>query len=416
MLENIKKKRFKSARKRLDVSEDLSDSDVHVQVKTPVPAHDQYGSSSDDFESPPNSLQLNDTESEEDDDDLVGFIVSESSQEVDVQGGVTFIKDGDFVASRQLNKFNIHELYCMEDEQLTRFQPLKSKIKFIATDEHVQITDHTLDDYVGPILVQHCESYEDNAIVKTEQELKVVCNALLSTESGGKLLKVAKTSTSTSSSVGSYQKLPLEEAHARCVQMVLSSLLDKDFLGSLKEQKDLYFAQAKKDVEFACSSKTGLVLSNVWDPKFKDMLKNCPILTDTELPFSYDAICQACKRNRHITRSFEFYEKENDEMACKEFRIGCFCADKAIVYHRLCHYITVELKESCREKLEEDMAEGNDRSSGVVDIVNRLCVENDSWQNELFSEFKKLLSQADKWALDGKEHRRMMSSVTSYYK
>ena len=34
----------------MDVSKDLSESDVHVQVKTPVPAHDQYGSSSDDFE------------------------------------------------------------------------------------------------------------------------------------------------------------------------------------------------------------------------------------------------------------------------------------------------------------------------------------------------------------------------------
>ena len=48
--------------------------------------------------------------------------------------------------------------------------------------QHVQITDHNLDEYIGPILVQHCEPYEDSAIVKTEQELKVVCNALLSTE------------------------------------------------------------------------------------------------------------------------------------------------------------------------------------------------------------------------------------------
>ena len=36
------------------------------------------------------------------------------------------------------------------------------------------------------------------------------------------------------------------------------------------------------------------------------------------------------------------------------------------------------------------MAEGNDHSSGVADIVNRLCVEDDSWQNEVINKSNKL--------------------------
>ena len=35
----------------------------------------------------------------------------------------------------------------------------------------------------------------------------------------------------------------------------------------------------------------------------------------------------------------------------QEFRIGCFCADRASIYHRIQHYVSVELNQSCKEKV-----------------------------------------------------------------
>lgn len=58
----------------------------------------------------------------------------------------------------------------------------------------------------------------------------------------------------------------------------------------------------------------------------------------------------ACRRPRTITQLFCFYQELNGEIV-RKFRIGCYCADKALIYHRIHHYCSVELKKACEEKL-----------------------------------------------------------------
>jgi len=203
-------------------------------------------------------------------------------------------------------------------------------------------------------------------------------------------------------------KPTLEEAHAIYVQVVLRSLLEND---SSENESDPGFEQAKIVIEDKLWSKKMLVDSNAWSIEFKEMLGRYSFLEDTTLlskPVDATCKCQACKRNRHITRCFSFYKVPQGGIV-QEFRIGCYCADKASLYHQLHHYCSFTLMKKCIEKLEEVK-----EMESTEDIVQRLCMEDEEWMNELFAAFKDLLNKADEWAIDGKEHRKMMRAVSSY--
>lgn len=204
-----------------------------------------------------------------------------------------------------------------------------------------------------------------------------------------------------------------KEAFKVLVQNILTSLLMEDVVSV--EDSDPHFEKAKKIIEKELGGRKDLVTSNVWSKDFLKLLSENHVLKQRSLAGAGTAKCQACQRNREITRIISLQNEEGETV--KDFRVGQFCAARGVLFNRIHHYISVELKKSCEEKLPhlEQIAQ-MDSNRSITDIVSTYCEEQeDEWLNELYTEYTDIIRRADEWATDGgKEYQRMKSTVFSF--
>lgn len=210
-----------------------------------------------------------------------------------------------------------------------------------------------------------------------------------------------------------------KEAFEVFLQSLLTKLLlDEDpsygFLERIMKENP-HLADAERKVEDDLQSRKSLVSSSRWDPKFTDELKNNSVLTHKKLPHAFEGKCQACRCLRDITRKISL-QNDNEETVVK-FRVGQFCADRAVIYQKIHHFCDVKLGKSCLAKI-PDLKEVAlaDRDRPVIESVRDYCKrqEQQEWINELFDDYEELLNDADKWAIDGSEYKRMKTTVFSY--
>lgn len=106
--------------------------------------------------------------------------------------------------------------------------------------------------------------------------------------------------------------------------------------------------------------------------------------------------CEGCLLPRTISKCVAFYEEPNGRKI-KEFKVGCHCARRGWVYHRL-HHFKEKLKESCSEKVNE--VRDRARTGTPKEVVEK-CIEDRKWLDELFRDLKSKLNDADTCPLGG---------------
>ncbi|XP_078347461.1 uncharacterized protein LOC144632653 isoform X2 [Oculina patagonica] len=202
-----------------------------------------------------------------------------------------------------------------------------------------------------------------------------------------------------------------EEAYEIYVQIVLSSVLDCEFVPSLQDGTDAYFENARKIVHNLLETKKNTVESSRWK-KYKEMLQNCHSYESIPLPDTImDTTCEACRLTRDLSEKIIFYDEcDGKKVKVKEFSVGCFCADRGSIYHEL-HHLDIELEDNCIQKISE-VKEAN---PGISDInIVKYCTDDDVWLEELYERFQKLLGLADDYGKNGKKRLDMISYCRKY--
>ncbi|XP_068762715.1 uncharacterized protein [Montipora capricornis] len=204
-----------------------------------------------------------------------------------------------------------------------------------------------------------------------------------------------------------------KDAFKVLVQNILTRLLMPEDVVSV-EDSDPYFEKAKQIIEKELGGRKSLVTSNVWSQDFLKLLSENHVLEQRFLAGAETAKCQACQRKRKITRVISLQNEEGETV--KDFRVGQFCAAQGVLFHRIHHYISVELKKRCEEKLPhlEQIAQ-MDSNRSITDVVSTYCEEQkEEWLKELYTKYKDMIRKADEWTTEGKEYQRMKSSVSSF--
>lgn len=202
-----------------------------------------------------------------------------------------------------------------------------------------------------------------------------------------------------------FYKPTREELFVRYLEVILNSIVDEEFSSSLQNSNDHRFEKAQTYWDNLINTKKDQVVSNNWK-KYKEMLMNCPVVKSDSLR-KKKGKCEACLLQRTITECMMFYEEPNGKKI-KEFKVGCYCADRGFLYHDL-HHCKQQLTESCSEKVNEVRG----TAETPEEIVHQ-CLEDEEWLNELFEELQSKLRTADDWGVGGKRRRAMQGYCQSF--
>lgn len=117
--------------------------------------------------------------------------------------------------------------------------------------------------------------------------------------------------------------------------------------------------------------------------------------------------CQACLLPRSLTERIVCYQPDGE---VEMFKVGCFCAERGLLYHEL-HHWRQQLKESCSEKIKKVRHKAGTKTP--EEIVKE-CLDDQEWLDLLFNNFQTVLNAADRWAIDGDKRKAMQKYCRSF--
>ncbi|EGG20008.1 hypothetical protein DFA_07124 [Cavenderia fasciculata] len=209
------------------------------------------------------------------------------------------------------------------------------------------------------------------------------------------------------------KKLTIKESFEVFLQYIVSCIVDKDFIRSVKSNKEdfNYFKESLQRIEdVVVGKKDILVRSSVWQQNFVDDLLYRPIYQAA----SYEATtnrCQSCKRATHsvtftATLAGPSYEvsqywkgdftkpKSYDDDAETDhtrYEVGSFCLKRSEIFHQLHHY-PYTMYINIRGQVKRFMQDNQD--SEPVDIVNHF-LDDPNWIRSHFLRLQAMLASAD---------------------
>lgn len=106
--------------------------------------------------------------------------------------------------------------------------------------------------------------------------------------------------------------------------------------------------------------------------------------------------CEGCLMSRTLSECMVFYEEPNGRKI-KEFKVGCYCAGRGLVFHDL-HHFKPQLKERCSEKIHE--VRDRAMTETPKEIAHK-CIKDKEWVDLLYRILQSKLNAADKCNLGG---------------